>query len=146
VRTLDGIEDGVLVPVPQPSDGVSHAPKITTEDARVRWEHPALAVDRRIRACTPAPGAWTTVAGARLGLGPVTTWTADNLLGPDLVLRDKGLAPGEVLVRRREVLVGTATDIVRLSVVVPAGRKPMPASDWARGARLEPGTVLGVPQ
>ena len=32
----------------------------------------AVAVDRQIRACTPAPGAWTTYAGDRLKLGPVT--------------------------------------------------------------------------
>ncbi|MCL2454163.1 MAG: methionyl-tRNA formyltransferase [Micrococcales bacterium] len=138
VRTLDGIADGVLVPVPQPADGVSHAPKLTSEDARVRWEHPAMAVDRRARACTPAPGAWTTVDGVRLGLGPVTP------VRPAEVALDQPLAPGEILVRRREVLVGTATDPVRLSTVVPAGRKAMPATDWARGARLEPGTVLGT--
>lgn len=143
VRTLDGIEDGVLVPVPQPGDGVSYAPKITVEDARVRWEHPAMAVDRRVRACTPAPGAWTTVAGDRLGIGPVTVvqdpaWTAD-----EQTTLPGGLAPGQVLVRRREVLVGTATDPVRLSTVTPAGRRAMPAPDWARGARLGVGTVLG---
>ncbi|MCL2090253.1 MAG: methionyl-tRNA formyltransferase [Micrococcales bacterium] len=136
VRTLDGIEDGVLVPVPQPGDGVSHAPKITTDDARVRWEHPAMAVDRRIRACTPAPGAWTTLAGARLGIGPVT------VVPPGEQTAD--LAPGQVLVGRREVFVGTATYAVRLTTVTPAGRRAMPAPDWARGARLDADTVLGA--
>ncbi|MCL2849263.1 MAG: methionyl-tRNA formyltransferase [Micrococcales bacterium] len=174
VRTLDGIEDGVLVPVAQPADGVSHAPKITTDDTRVRWEHPAVAVDRRIRACTPSsgswararadqrpttmgraslnpiltdpgPGAWTTLAGARLGLGPVVVVpdATHDVDGHRVVDGWDQLVPGQVLVRRREVLVGTATDPVRLSTVVPAGRKPMLAPDWARGARLGPDTVLG---
>src|SRR5579875_1264390 len=58
VRTLDGIESGQLQAVPQPADGASFAPKITPADARVDWSRPAVAIDRLIRACTPAPGAW----------------------------------------------------------------------------------------
>ncbi|TKR21973.1 methionyl-tRNA formyltransferase, partial [Cellulomonas hominis] len=134
VKTLDALEDGVLTPVPQPADGVSLAPRLTTEDARVRWQHPAMAVDRRVRGCTPAPGAWTTLPdGARLGLGPVR-------LVPDVT----DLAPGAVRVGRGEVLVGTGTHAVRLGEVRPAGKRAMAAADWARGARLAEGTVLGL--
>ncbi|HWJ85120.1 MAG TPA: methionyl-tRNA formyltransferase, partial [Cellulomonas sp.] len=130
VRTLDALGDGILSPVEQPDDGVSHAAKLEPEDARVRWAHPAYAVDRRIRACTPAPGAWTTTPdGVRLGLGPVTT-------------SDEALAPGELRVGRKEVLVGTATQAVRLGQVTPAGKRPMDAADWARGARLAGGEPL----
>ena len=119
--TLDGLEAGVLVPVPQPAEGVSHAPRLTVDDGRVRWEHPAIAVDRRVRACTPAPGAWTTLPdGARLKLGPVR-------LRPDVTL-----APGEVRAERHEVLVGTATHAVELGDVAAAGKRPMAAADWAR--------------
>ena len=71
VGTLDGIESGQIRAVPQPDEGVSFAPKINPDDARVDWGLPAVAIDRLIRACTPDPGAWTTVAGARLKLGPV---------------------------------------------------------------------------
>ena len=71
VATLDGIESGQLEARPQPAEGVSFAPKITTEDARVRWDEPALAVDRRIRACTPSPGAWTMLGEARIKLWPL---------------------------------------------------------------------------
>src|SRR5690606_36048937 len=49
--TMDGIEDGTLKAVPQPADGVSHAPKVTVEDARVDWRAPALRVDRVVRGC-----------------------------------------------------------------------------------------------
>lgn len=134
VATLDGLEAGTLVPVPQPADGVTHAPRLTTEDGRVRWEHPAAATDRRVRAVTPAPGAWTTLPdGTRLKLGPVG-------LRPDVSLR-----PGTVRVDRAEVLVGTATHAVALGDVVPPGRRAMRATDWARGARDLDGARLGAP-
>ncbi|HEY1488643.1 MAG TPA: methionyl-tRNA formyltransferase [Micromonosporaceae bacterium] len=133
VRVLDGIEAGVLTPVPQELDGVSLAPKIQVADAEVRWDEPAFAVDRRIRACTPEPGAWTTLGVDRLKLGPVRP-VPD---GPTL-------APGEVAVERSRVLVGTATTPVELGEVRAAGKKPMNAPDWARGARPEPGAILGT--
>ena len=133
VATLDGIEDGTLEAREQPEDGVSMAPKITVEDAQVAWTEPAAAVDRRIRACTPAPGAWTTYAGERLKLGPVG-------LEPDTTL-----APGTLEVRKNAVLVGTGTHAVRLGEVKAFGKKQMPAADWARGTRVESGAVLGAP-
>jgi methionyl-tRNA formyltransferase len=126
LATLDALEAGALRPQPQPADGASIAPKITTDDAHVRWDTPAYAVDRRIRGCTPTPGAWTILPtdGVRLGLGPVT-------LRPDV----DDLAPGQVRAGKKEVLVGTATHAVQLDHVQPVGKKPMPAADWARGAR-----------
>ena len=66
LATLDGIADGSLQPRPQPVDGISIAGKLTPSDARVDWSAPALRVDRLVRACTPAPGAWTTFRGKRL--------------------------------------------------------------------------------
>lgn len=122
VSCLDGIADGVLAPVPQPADGVSLAPKLTTEAARVGWAKPAFAVDRQVRACTPAPGAWTTFRGDRLKLGPVSP-------APDVT----DLAAGQIRAERRRVLVGTATHAVTLSDVQPRGRKLVAAPDWARG-------------
>jgi methionyl-tRNA formyltransferase len=132
VSVLDGIEAGSLEPVPQPAEGVSLAPKILVSDAEVRWTEPAFAVDRRVRACTPDPGAWTTLRGERVKLGPVRP------------VRDAGqLAPGAVRVERQRVLVGTATVPVVLGEVRAAGKKPMAATDWARGARLSGADVLG---
>ena len=111
-------------------DGVTYAPKLTTDDAHVDWSRPAFAVDRQVRGCTPAPGAWTLLDGQRVKLGPVTPTTDDTL------------RPGEVQAGRREVRVGTATTDVVLGTVQPTGRKPMAAADWARGTTIEPGTVL----
>ncbi|WP_431817239.1 methionyl-tRNA formyltransferase [Gordonia jacobaea] len=136
LSTLDGIAAGALSPVPQPADGVSHAPKVEVDDARVRWDLPAHLLDRRIRAHTPAPGAWTTLGDARVKVGPV------GLVGSDDPSAPKDLAPGRVVVTKKVVLVGTATDPVRLGWVQPPGKKQMPATDWARGARLDEETVL----
>jgi methionyl-tRNA formyltransferase len=136
VATLDAIEDGVAEARPQPDDGISLAPKITVEEAAVDWALPARVIDRRIRGCTPAPGAWTTWRGERLGLGPVSPAPVDAEMPT--------LKPGELRVLRRAVQVGTGTDPVTLDQVQPAGKRLMPATDWARGARLEPGAVLGA--
>lgn len=127
--TLDGIGDGTLAAVPQPTDGITVAPKVTVEDARVRWDLPAHVVDRRIRAVTPNPGAWTVIGDLRVKLGPVTVGDG------------AGLEPGRLRVDRRDVLVGTATQPVVLGRVQPPGRKLMAASDWARGARLDESAV-----
>ena len=125
VHTLDAIEDRAVAAVPQPTDGVSLAPKISVDDARVDWTAPALRVDRLVRACTPAPGAWTTLRGKRVKLAPV-------------MITDQVLAPGEL----RDGLVGTATTAVRLTGVRPEGKPAMAAADWLRGLRLEPGEAF----
>jgi methionyl-tRNA formyltransferase len=124
VATLDGIESGDVVGVPQPADGVSLAPKLGTDDARVDWTSPAQRVDRLVRACTPEPGAWTTLGRDRLGLGPVRPGGATDL------------APAEVRVEKARVLVGCGDGrAVELGEVRPAGKRPMAAADWARGVR-----------
>jgi methionyl-tRNA formyltransferase len=129
VATLDGIADGSLEERPQSAEDVSLAPKITVDDARVDWTQPAPAVDRQVRACTPAPGAWTTYAGERLKLGPLTA-------------ADGQLPPGEVVAGRNAVVVGTGTAALRLGDVQAVGKRPMPAADWARGLRLSGGEVF----
>ncbi|MET8261078.1 methionyl-tRNA formyltransferase [Micromonospora sp. NPDC005553] len=128
VAVLDAIDEGTARAEPQPADGVSLAPKLTVEDARVRWSDPAFAVDRRIRACTPAPGGWTTFRDERVKLGPVVP-VPD---GPEL-------KPGELLVEKSRVLAGTATVPVRLGEVRAAGKRAMNATDWARGVRVGTG-------
>ncbi|WAC89549.1 methionyl-tRNA formyltransferase [Mycobacterium sp. Aquia_213] len=125
--TLDGIADGTLTPRPQPSEGVSIAPKITVEEARVRWDLPAAVVERRIRAVTPNPGAWTMIDDLRIKLGPVQIDTD----------APESLPPGAIHVDRKNVRVGTGSEPVRLGQIQPPGKKLMNAVDWARGARLD---------
>lgn len=137
VATLDGIERGELVAKPQPAEGISHAPKVEVGDARIPWAKQARAIDRLVRACTPAPGAWTTFRGERFKLSPVT------LARPDEVPGHGTLEPGTLLVTKQAVFVGTGTLPIRLGIVQAHGKRPMPAADWARGTRIEAGERLG---
>ncbi|WP_344684752.1 methionyl-tRNA formyltransferase [Saccharopolyspora taberi] len=130
LATLDGIEDGTLRAEEQPSDGVSYAPKVEVDDAKVDFAAPALAVDRLVRSVTPDPGAWALFRDERFKLGPVSP------------VDEEGLAPGEIAVERKRVLVGTGTTAVALGEVQAQGKKRMAATDWARGSRIERGERL----
>jgi methionyl-tRNA formyltransferase len=125
VDALDHIEAGDIGAVAQSEDAVSYAPKITAEDARVRWDLPAFAIDRLIRGCTPKPGAWTTLNDTPVKLGPIT------------VTDESTLAAGEIAIGKRAVRVGTGTTDVILGTVQPEGKKSMAAADWGRGLRLD---------
>jgi methionyl-tRNA formyltransferase len=126
VDTMDQLESGDLEEQPQATDGVTLAPRISVEDARIDWVCTAVEVDRLVRAMTPAPGAWTMLREERVKIGPVEpAGRAD-------------LAPGEIAVERTAVLVGTASGDVILSRVQAHGKRAMDAADWARGVRLAP--------
>ncbi|MFF4103911.1 methionyl-tRNA formyltransferase [Streptomyces sp. NPDC001903] len=131
--TMDGIEDGTLRAVEQPADGISIAPKITVEDARIDWTAPAMRADRVVRGCTPAPGAWTVFRGERL-----------KLISVGLVTDRTDLAPGELAPGKNNVYVGTGSHAVELLWVQPQGKKPMRGADWARGVRIAPGERVGA--
>ncbi|WP_330280293.1 MULTISPECIES: methionyl-tRNA formyltransferase [unclassified Streptomyces] len=130
--TMDGIEDGSLKALPQPADGITVAPKITVENALVDWAAPALRVDRVVRGCTPAPGAWTVFRDERLKLIQAVPIPART-----------DLAPGELAVGKKNLYVGTGSYAVELLWVQAQGKKPMVAADWARGVRIAPGERLG---
>jgi methionyl-tRNA formyltransferase len=129
VATLDALDTGELRAVPQPAEGISHAGKITVDDARVRWTDPALAVDRHIRSVTPAPGAWTTFGGERVKIGSAMPSGEDS----------PPLAPGHIRWDKKSFLVGTATSPILVETLQPPGKKMMNALDWVRGARLDDG-------
>jgi methionyl-tRNA formyltransferase len=138
LAVLDGIADATVTAHPQPSEGVSLAPKITVEDARIDWSAPAVAVDRLVRAATPAPGAWTIFRGRRVKLGPVTP------VRPGEVADLGNLAAGQLAdLGHGGVAAGTGTWPVLLSDLRPEGKGPMPADAWARGARLSADDRLG---
>ncbi|MFD7555612.1 MULTISPECIES: methionyl-tRNA formyltransferase [unclassified Streptomyces] len=130
--TMDGIEDGTLRAVDQPADGISLAPKITVEDARIDWTAPAMRADRVVRGCTPAPGAWTVFRGERL-----------KVISLGLVPDRTDLEPGVLAPAKNNVHVGTGSHAVELLWVQPQGKKPMRGADWARGVRIAPGERVG---
>ncbi|GAA3316361.1 methionyl-tRNA formyltransferase [Arthrobacter ramosus] len=120
-QTLSAVESGKAAPQPQQGE-VSLAPKLTLDDGRLDWTQPALAINRRSRGVTPEPGAWTMLRGQRVKLETVA-------LRPDI----RDLAPGQVRVDGKNVLVGTGSHAVQLGQIQPAGKKMMPSADWARG-------------
>jgi methionyl-tRNA formyltransferase len=134
VDTLDGIEAGVLEAREQPADGVTIAPKLTVEDAELDLSAPAQRIDRLVRGCNPAPGAWTTFRGERLKVLAVSLATEAS----------EGLKPGELRSTKSSVTVGTGSKPLDLITVQPQGKKPMAAADWARGVRITPDDVLGI--
>lgn len=125
VDVVDHIEDGDIAAVPQPEDNVSYAPKLTTEEGRIDWNRPAFAIDRHIRGCTPAPGAWTVLGEDRVKIGPAT------------ISDERTLEPGRVSVGKKEVRVGTTTTDLILGDVQAVGKKRMPAPDWGRGTNFD---------
>lgn len=131
VSTMDGVADGTLHAEEQPAEGVSYAPKVTTADAKVDFNLPVHLVDRMVRSVTPDPGAWAWWGDQRLKLGPVIPLDEPT-----------DLAPGEISVQRRGVLVGTATRAVELGEVQAPGKRRMAAADWARGTHIEQGERL----
>ena len=133
VETLDGIEDGTVTATPQPETDaqVSYASKINVEDARIDWTQPADVLDRLIRACAPAPGAWTTFGGERFKISSAR-------------ISDAVLAPGVLQISKRAVRVGTATQALELDEIQAQGKKPMLAADWARGITFGPEPRLGA--
>jgi methionyl-tRNA formyltransferase len=123
-RALAGLAGGEAAFVPQSADGVSRAPLINTDDARIQWQLPAAVIERRVRAYTPAPGAWTTFLGQRLRISE-TSISAD----------DAELAPGQIALVDGHVTVGTGSQGLILQTVTPAGKKPMSARSWWNGLR-----------
>lgn len=130
ISTLDGIEDGVVEERPQPAEGVSLAPRLNVADAKLTWTDAAHLIDRQIRGCTPAPGAWTTFDGRRIKLTPVKPRADVTHLGA-----------GDLDVGRAAVLVGTGTHAVELDVVQAPGKAWMRAADWGRGLRADAGRL-----
>jgi methionyl-tRNA formyltransferase len=129
LRRLPG--DGVPAR-PQPTDGVTHAKVIPALERIIAWDHPAERIVRQIRALAPEPGATTTFRAEpckvlRATVAEGSTGSPGTILGADA----------------RGVMVATGRDALRLLEVAPAGRRRMPAGDWARGARFSPGERLG---
>lgn len=124
VRTIDALATGDAASTPQPEQGISWAPRITTDDARIRWNQPVHTVDRWIRACTPAPGAWTVIDGERLRVGV-----------PEVSVIDASAQPGRIEVSKSSVQIGCDDGYLVLGNVQPKGKKAMLARDWARGFR-----------
>lgn len=134
--SLQAVAEGRALPQPQPHGSYEVAKKITTADAHIRFDVPAFAVDRQIRACTPDPGAWCLLHDAQYDEG----LTLHILRAVPVTMNGsrppKPLGVGSIAVTKHSVWVGTRTEPMELLEVKAAGKKQMKAIDWARGARL----------
>lgn len=149
VEALAAVSCGTATLTPQTAEGATYAHKITTEDAHVVFSNPVEAVDRQIRACTPAPGAWArfhadagddqTENAPEPGMLHLLAAQPADSAAPNV---PTDLAPGMLAAGKRNVWAGTATGPLELLQVKAQGKKAMRAADWARGARLTPGAHL----
>lgn len=129
VRVIDMIAEGTARADEQVGDVVL-APKLTIEDGRINWALTAESVDQRIRGVTPEPGAFTSVDDARV-----------KILRAHVARDAAPRHPGLIDFEAGRVLVGTASVPMELTLVQPAGKKPMNAADWWRGRQYDGETV-----
>ncbi len=111
-------------PMPQSTDGVTHAPKIDRDVARIDWRESASLVSQRIRAMDPTPGAWTT-----LGADEVKLFAPRPTPSPAA-----SVPPGTITVSGHQLIVTCGGGAVAIDDVQPAGRRRMTSGDWLRGS------------
>jgi methionyl-tRNA formyltransferase len=131
-RYLDDILAGRIAPTPQREEGVTYAPLIAKDAGRLDWTRPAVELDRLVRAMTPWPSAFTT-------------WGDETLK----VLRARPAAlpyspPGLVTWTAAGLVVATGAGGLLLDEVQLAGKRAMPAGDFARGRPEFAGSILGL--
>ena len=131
-EAIDGLHAGTLGAQPQPQEGVTFAPKIEREQARLDWTRPAVELERLVRAMQPAPAAFTTIDGRllkvhRAALAPATRGSPGSVLAAGAAGID----------------VATGDGALRLVEVQLEGKKRMAAGPFVAGHPLPPGTRLG---
>jgi methionyl-tRNA formyltransferase len=131
VDTLDGVAAGAWQPTAQHDADATTAPKVTVNDARIDWAARADQIDRQVRGCNPAPGAWTLFRGEHFKINSATPDGRDDL------------EPGQLEIGKHAIRVGTGSSSLLLDQVQPPGKRPMPAADWARGNEFRDGERLG---
>lgn len=125
MEALIKIENGEK-PVPQSAIGATKAAKLSRAEARIDWNQPAEKVSAKIRAFTSNPGAWTEFRGQQI-----------KIASP--VISESHLAPGEITVIGKNVLIGTASNAIAVGFITSPGKAQTSSASWANGARLVSG-------
>ena len=135
VETLQQLESAAVVEAtPQPAAGVTYAGKIDRAERRLDWTAPAPALERKVRAFSPAPGATAVWRGAPLRIVAATALEAD----------DTGGAPGVIARITRagiDVACGMRTAL-RLTAVQPSGGRAMTAAAFVAGHGIAAGSAF----
>ena len=133
-RHLDAILAGNLTAIPQENGASTYAPMITKADGALNWEQTAVNLDRRVRAMTPWPGAFTHWQGKSL-----------KILKARPLAEQWGATAGQVLhdAGRKITAVCTNDGMLQLEIVQLAGKRPTAIADFMRGRPQFAGAVLG---
>jgi len=131
VRALAALSRGGLSFVPQAGEGITYAAKLDKGETRIDWSRPAAEVHNHIRGLSPDPGAWFEVD---LGKGKERVKVLRSTLASG------SGEPGTVL--DQSLTIACAIGAVRLLELQRAGRQPLKAADFLRGASLAAGTRL----
>ena len=131
MRTIEGIEEGTIIPKPQDPSLVSFAPIIRKEDGHIDWSIPASSVFNRIRAFKPWPGSFAFLEGRQLKV--VEAAPAEG---------GSGEAPGTVVESGKHLAVACGEGLLYLVEVQMEGKKRMSAADFLRGHKVQVGTRL----
>jgi methionyl-tRNA formyltransferase len=136
LKTLRGLQDGTLKPVPQPQE-FTYAPPLKREHERIDWSHSALAIHNQIRGLNPWPGAYTTFRGEQ-----VKIWQSE-LPQRDESYQTKKSLPGEILdLYSGGILLQCGDGVLKILKLQPAGKKQMTAADFFNGRRIQLGEYL----
>ena len=129
LETIRGLKENYLQPLDQDETGVTFAPMIKKEDGRFDWTQPALTLERRVRAFTPWPSAYTHLRGKLVKIyraSPVET----NRRG----------SPGEVV--RADTggfWIATGKGTLSIDEVQLENKKRVLGVEFIKGARIAPG-------
>ena len=128
VPALEGFVAGTIRPQPQPGEGVTHADKLTREEGRLDFTHPATELDRQIRALVPWPGT-------------VFDWRGEAVkVGAARIVAGAG-RPGEIL--DRDFTIACGEGALQLTRVQRPGKAWADGGSFLRGFGAEPGDVIG---
>ena len=141
VETIQGYVAGRIQPRPQPTEGVSHVPKITKEQGRIHWQRTATEISNQIRAFTPWPGAFTFLGLVPTGVDPAKPATMLKVLEAQVV--EEVGTPGEILrADKQGIVIGCARGALRIVVLQREGGRRMTAAEFLAGHPLQIGSQL----
>ncbi len=133
LKTLKGLKNDEITPIPQELNKGSYAPKITRELARISWDLPAKDIYNLIRGLNPYPGAQTSYRGKSLKVHEAR-W----------IREDSGKEPGTILtVGKAGILVATGKERILITEIQFSGKKRMKVAEYLAGNTLEENTKLG---
>ena len=134
VRTLKALEEGAVTPKKQGESPTAYASMLKKEMGEIRWEEPAISIERLIRGLNPWPSAYTGWQDKTMKI-----WEAEVLE------EDSGQEPGTVArVDKDGFLVQTGKGLLKVTALQIPGKKRMEADAFLRGYSMEPGEKLGI--